>query len=229
MIEFCRINNLCLLNGRIGRYTHNTEYTCTCKDKSAVDYFLCTPSLFCTLSDFSVLQFSSLFSDAHCPVSLLLRTQNLAENENDIVLPEYDIRLWKHEKSQSFQDNFNLDSLREIDSKLSFLTKRGSLQQEEIDEIVMQIGQNFERCAEASFGRIKRPSVKHENDTANKPWFNVNCKRARNDYHKARRKYNANKSEQNKQILRQTSKFYKTRWILALNNLKTCEYRNLKT
>ena len=62
---------------------------------------------------------------------------------------------------QSFHDNFNLDSLREIDSKLSFLTKRGSLQQEEIDEIVMQIGQNFERCAEASFGRVKRPIGSH--------------------------------------------------------------------
>ena len=145
-----------------------------------------------------------------------------------MVLPGYDIRLWKHEKSQSFHDNFNLDSLREIDSKLSFLTKRGSLQQEEIDEIVMQIGQNFERCAEASFGRVKRPSVKHENDTANKPWFNVNCKRARNDYHKARRKYNANKSEQNKQILRQTSKFYKNTMNLSVKQFKNVRIQKLK-
>ena len=79
MTEFCRLSNLCILNGRIGRHTHNAKYTC--KDKSVVDYFLCSPSLFDLLYDFCVLEFSSLYSDAHCPISLTLRTQDLNVDE----------------------------------------------------------------------------------------------------------------------------------------------------
>ena len=104
------------------------------------------------------------------------------------------IRLWNHEKGHCFQDNFNINKLQEIDSKLLLLLSRGSLQQ---GDIVLQIGQAFEKCAEASFEHIKQVNNKSKTGTTKKPWFKEDFHRARNLYHNAWRRYNTNKSEQN--------------------------------
>ena len=231
MIDFCRISNLCIINGRIGQYTHNTKYTC--KDRSVIDYFLCTPSLFDLMSDFCVLEFSSLYSDAHCPISLAFKAQNLNLSVNDVTTRSgCNIRLWNHEKGHCFQDNFNINKLQEIDSKLSLLISKGSLQQSEMDDIVLQIGQAFEKCAEASFGHIKQVNNKSKTGTIKKPWFKEDCHRARNLYHNARRRYNTNRSEQNKLFLRQASKFYKSTMNLNIKkfkNIRIQKLRSLKT
>ena len=71
MIDFCKLSNLCILNGRIGQYMYNSKYTC--KDKSVVDYCPCSAPLFSKIEHLHVLEFSSLYSDAHCPVSLTLK------------------------------------------------------------------------------------------------------------------------------------------------------------
>ena len=42
----------------------------TCKDASAVDYIIASPSLIRSLIDFQVLDFDSILSDVHCPLVL---------------------------------------------------------------------------------------------------------------------------------------------------------------
>ena len=70
MLYFCRNSNLFTLNGRVGDVEHNAKFTC--KDKSTVDYFLSTSFLLDSLNIFVVLDFCSLLSDAHCPISINL-------------------------------------------------------------------------------------------------------------------------------------------------------------
>ena len=134
-----------------------------------------------------ILEFSHLYSDAHCPVSLTLNACNKSpEIRSESQHLQDNIRLWNAEKVKYFQDNFNLHDLTEIEAKLSFIANRGTVQQYELDEIANQIGIVFEKCAEKSFGRIKTGTKKKPTDFTKKPWFDENCHRARNEYHSVR-------------------------------------------
>ena len=75
----CKNNNLFILNGRIGEDRINTKLTW--KDKSTVNYFLSSAHLLCKYVDFQVNDFSNLFSDAHCGLSLCI---NLTTNDAEV-------------------------------------------------------------------------------------------------------------------------------------------------
>ena len=100
LIDFCKSNNLLILNGRIGN-----DYICpklACKNKSTVDYFLSSPSVFDSLDDLCVGNFSSLFSDAHSPISLTLKNVSVDVETNDIASNQNQKRtLWNSDKSKS--------------------------------------------------------------------------------------------------------------------------------
>ena len=199
MIQFCKLSNLYIINGRMGRHTHNA------KDKSVIDYYFCSPPLFNIMYGFDVLEFSSLYSDAHCPISFALRTHrsNLNEVRDGSNSDKTTIRLWNPKKSNCFNDNFNMAEISDINSKLSSMKIKTCLQQSEMDDIVMRINQVFQNCAEESFGHAKQGRKTQDTDMTKKPWFKDNCHRARNQYHNARRRYNINNSEHSKQILKQ--------------------------
>ena len=110
------------------------------------------------------------------------------------------------------------------------LIERGNPQQSDLDDIVIQIGQTFEKCAQKSFGYIKHGPKNHVTSTNNigRPWFKDNCLRARNQYHKARRRYNVNKTEQNKQMLKHYSKYYKNTMNLSIKQFRTLRIQKLK-
>ena len=69
-LEFCRNNNLFIMNGRIG--SDFTQPKLTCKERSTVDYFIASSSILENIQDFNVIDFNCLFSDAHCALRLTL-------------------------------------------------------------------------------------------------------------------------------------------------------------
>ena len=65
-----------------------------------------------------------------------------------------------------------------------------------------------------------------------KPWFNFNCRKARNMYHVARKLYNKNKTEINRLRLKQVNKEYKSTLFKnqkQYKNVNINKLRNLKT
>jgi hypothetical protein len=68
----------------------------------------------------------------------------------------------------------------------------------------------FVESAKITFGTFcsakSRPRQKKSED---KPWFNVECKLARQNYRKLRRKYKKNRTEKNKEELNNFEKYYK--------------------
>ena len=99
LLEFCKFNNIFILNGRLGSDYYLPKLTC--KNKRTVDYVLSSPFLFELLEYFSVHDFSSLFSDAHCPVSISLRravTANVPPDAAsiDLIKP----KLWSTDKKK---------------------------------------------------------------------------------------------------------------------------------
>ena len=137
-----------------------------CKDKSVIDYFLYTPPFFKSMYDFDVLEFTSLYSDVHSPISFALRTHrfNLNEVRDGSNSDKTTIRLWNPEKSNCFNDNFSITEISNIDSKLSSMKNKTCLQQSEMGDIVMRINQVFENCAEELFGHFKQGRKTQDKD-----------------------------------------------------------------
>ena len=96
LIELCRNNNLFILNGRIGQERINTKVTR--KDCSVVDYFLATACNFAFINGFYVQDFSDLYSDAHCPLSLTINVKEVTNGNlstNNTVNSKFEIEIEK--------------------------------------------------------------------------------------------------------------------------------------
>lgn len=66
LTEFCKNNNIFILNGRLD---HDAPRL-TCKNSSTVDYVLSSSYNLDMLDNLTIHEFDSLYSDAHCPISL---------------------------------------------------------------------------------------------------------------------------------------------------------------
>ena len=71
LLDFCRKNNIYIVNGRVGKDGLVGERTY--KDTSLVDYFLASSKLFPNISEFEVLKFSPMFSDVHRQLHITLK------------------------------------------------------------------------------------------------------------------------------------------------------------
>ena len=84
LLEFCKYNDLYICNGRVGNDRNTGKLTC--KNASVVDYVICSSGLLDIIAEFSILEFNSLCSDAHCPISFELRSDsrnNCHNSENE--------------------------------------------------------------------------------------------------------------------------------------------------
>ncbi|CAG2208866.1 unnamed protein product [Mytilus edulis] len=81
LLDFCKYNNMLIVNGRIG---DNSGHF-TCKNASVVDYNICSPCFLKLIENFSVLETNTLFSDIHNPLSLTVKAEVV---ENKVVVDE---------------------------------------------------------------------------------------------------------------------------------------------
>ena len=82
LIEMCKLQDLCIVNGRFGSDKHigNT----TCAEASTIDYVICTPDLFPNIADFKIDTFCDQLSDKHNPIIVNL---NIASNQTQANNP----------------------------------------------------------------------------------------------------------------------------------------------
>ena len=97
-----------------------------------------------------------------------------------------------------------------------------------MDEIVLDVGNLFKTCAERSFG-YKITKINNTATRKRKPWYNSECRRARNNYHYARKVYNKQKTEHNKNFLKCVSKTYKETIRTCLNSTKLVRVKKLRS
>ena len=210
LLEVCKNNNIFILNGRLD--TDHSQPSLTCKNSSITDFFLSSAHVLPNIADFYVHEFSSLYSDAHCPVALILNIKcNEESNCNMNNETERKPRLWDVETSDSFIDNIDILKVSEIEIQLDkMLNAENGASKQEIDEIVLQIGFLFNSTARNTFGtKYIRTDTKIKNRrSCFKPWFNTQCFQALNLYHKSRKMYNKYKTEYYKNILKIVSKKY---------------------
>ena len=138
------------------------------------------------------------------------------------------VKQWDEQKADQFVKNLDEDSICKLDEKLNSMLQSEFVEQNDIDDVVQNIGEIFETSAKISFGFVKT----HSRETNLKPkkqlWFTNDCRTARNNYHEVRKRYNKNKTEQNKNSLKIVSKIYKTTMSKALKNINVKELTKLE-
>ena len=228
LLEFCQGNDLFIINGRIGQDMIDPK--ATCKDRSTIDYFICSPNMIQYVCIFSVLDFSPFFSDSHCGIELRIDVQyHIGQRaEQDCKSPEKVI-LWNSDKADSFERNCDTGKIRAIIESLDSMTNK-TVFKNDIDEVVTKIESVFESSCFETFGTR---TIKHDKiNNSNKPWFNLDCRNARNLYHKIRKLYNKHKTEHYKNLLKHVSKEYKNtvnRNVRKYKDEKIEKLRRLKT
>ena len=234
MIEFCKATNLFILNGCFGDNVQNSKFTC--KDRSNIDYCVSTMHALNIIQNFEILDFNNLFSDVHSPLSLDIKTDLAAKEHSNTRYNQRpiseNIKLWDTDKSEQFERNFDPLLVREIDQKINTLQNKSidAIKSAEIDNIVQDIGNLFQSTAEVTFGHTLSQQAK--STSTGKPWFNRECRRARNLFHYARRLYHNLKSNHTKLFLKNVSKAYKDtvkRSINLTRSTRVDKLRKLKT
>ena len=229
LIDFCKNNNIFILNGRL----NNDQLVpkLTCKDSSTVDYFISSACIFEQINEFEVHEFSNLYSDAHCSLTLPLNTSLAVNDRSKITKGQGRTdapKLWDANKSDLLVENFDIPRVAEIETMLLRLhdKERSSVCKDDIDSIINDIGSLFVNCSKETFGYKKQ---KQESKYSKfKPWFNRECINARNLYHKVRKQYNQHKNEYYKNMLKNVSKKYKNTLKLHSDKYKLERIQKLR-
>ena len=90
---------------------------------------------------------------------------------------------------------------------LNNLAQKPNVSKSDIDGVTCDIENIFHNAWEGAFGTYTPCENAHKRP--NKPWFNAECRLARNSYHKIWRLYNRFKTDHFKNLLKTVSKNYK--------------------
>jgi hypothetical protein len=185
------------------------------------------------LVDLEILEFSTLFSDVHTPFTLTEHSR--CEDVDAGVIPNESstekVKKWEQEKSSIFQNNIDIDKLNFIISKLENVDQQ-NVNQNYISTLVTDIGQVILDSAKQTFG-VKlvntNYSKKKKFTKGDKPWFDIESKRARQNYRKMKRKkgesqysYNLakNSEKEYKKVLNKAMKNYRKKMTKKMKNLR---------
>lgn len=194
LLEFCKSQNIFIVNGRACADLNIGETTCC--NVSVVHYFICSCNIFEFISDFHVNEFDALFSDVHNPICLSLKIKSKLVSNSNISekVVEKDI-LWNTVNRDKYLDNFDWNLHASIEAKLSNVVDE-NITQDIIDDIVEDCNSLFVTAAKNAFG------TKLYNDNkfnADSQWFGPDCKKVRKRFHVAKSNYRHRNSDTNKQ------------------------------
>ena len=100
LIEFCNNNDMLILNGRA--FGDKGVGKPTCKDKSVVDYVICSSSSMMFLSNFEVEEFCPLYSGAHNVIKFTFKGNVMPTQPKMSSCPETKHKRWEENKKNIF-------------------------------------------------------------------------------------------------------------------------------
>ena len=208
LIDFCKTNNLFILNGRVG--VDGGMGSHTCKNTSTVDYFISSAQLVPYLNDLFVGEFCEMFSDVHCPVTLTLDFKLQCANKHNITseTPSPQLNLWQQDKAELFVNNLNIEKLNSLNETILQCQENKHITQTDLDTLVENFNDIIFVNAETSFG-YKHSRKPCTGDTNSTHWFGHRCSIARKKFHSARFQYKLRKDSETKNNLSKASKAYK--------------------
>ena len=133
LLTLCETLEVFIVNGRLDEDASQGKPTCN--NVTLVDYFICSPLIVPTVSNFEVLDFDPLLSDIHCAVTLTLkykcsnpRNVDLSKDyttkkqDNSYVRRPPNKPNWKPELTHQYQQKLNETDISDIMLALNELT-----------------------------------------------------------------------------------------------------------
>ncbi|CAC5411232.1 ANPEP [Mytilus coruscus] len=167
----------------------------TCKYVSVVDYVIGSANFLTLLQNFSTLETSKLFSDAHTPLSLSLC---IYENEKRNHLkkgnftPTEEVKKWDIENVDTFIENIDKTHTDIILTELESVNIQ-DVNHNCVNSIVKRTCDVLVDAAKTTFGTyMKCDKQKNVKINASKPWFDEDCRTARKKFKKSKKKLKRN-------------------------------------
>lgn len=168
----------------IGRLTY--------KNSSTVDYVLASTYTIEFIREFAVLDFCNLYSDVHNPISFSFsHCKNLSTNEC-IGENQPTVKLWSADKAQDFCKNIDTSAVDAIQLDLEEMSVCvNNVYKTSVTTITTKICNVFHKAASDTFGNYNMGCNKFSGKKSNnKPWFNKECRKARKNFHLAKKNHN---------------------------------------
>ena len=213
LLELCKSCDLFIANGRLGLDRFLGGKTCKCT--TVVDYVILSPSLFPFISEFEILPFDPMTSDAHNGLHFSLICNEIEFKQPDSYDQPVSVTrsTWNGVESASFVQS--LDTIKIA----SFIEKIDALNPEQvstkaIEEFTSECSSILTDAANDT-GFIKqiqrkskvKTSIKHK--PIKRTWFNNECAVLRRQYKRAKNLRHRVNSVVNHQLLHNASKAYK--------------------
>jgi hypothetical protein len=117
-----------------------------------VDYCICNARVVNIFVTLKVLEFSKLFSDVHCPLSICLNVKtNCLDNTTESSQKGTErVNKWDNEKLLNFQSNINQDDLNRLLYNLS--ESRTNFTNDKVNTLVNNLSEIFLNSAKSTFG-----------------------------------------------------------------------------
>ena len=222
LLQLCRNNNLYICNGRVNG---DATGALTCIRGSVIDYLICNLEGLLFVNNFHVHDYSPLFSDVHCAISFNINVSHNTSHNSSI---DFVHKKWEPAKKDSFINNIDSNMVNEL-NRLLDNSHNLPLNENQIDFFAESIKNIFQKSVQKSFKKytVVSKKVKHP-----KPWFGLQCQKARKRFHAARKLHSVQKSDFSLRLLKNASKRYKAtnkkfhnKFILGLQN----KIRKLRT
>ncbi|CAC5398495.1 unnamed protein product [Mytilus coruscus] len=208
MLNLCKNNSTFIANGRICDDAGIGKFTCS--EISIVDYFIVSPELFPFITEFQVVDFDPLISDVHCRLHVKFSTlaTNDLHNNNPVEGASKPVR-WISDKKNQFVDKVENSLLLDVDeltNRIDEFDVNSISFQTDLDTFVEALNKLYLDSAIDTFGT--RTVYSNTQRKADQPWFDDQCHEKRNAFHKAKKKYNRLKNDDNLRKLQSAAKSY---------------------
>ena len=176
LLHFCKVQNLYIANGRVGRDKNIGKFTT--KNETVIDYCLASSHFLQEIHAFEVEEFNPILSDVHCVVSLEIKS-HVAKKENLENIKVVKKCRWDPKYSEKYLKNLDQTKIEKIQNSLDSIVTLET-QNEDISDILNQINEIFTSTKEKTFNKNGSKFI-----SKNK-WYDFQIEKAKKDFKKAR-------------------------------------------
>ena len=179
LTEMCKLQELCILNGRAGldRNIGNLTFD----EKSTIDYMICTPDLLHKISHCKVDKLDTMLTDKHNPIQLSINIEeSISHEDRSLKGTESTIKecitkcKWDDCKKEEYKMAFDERKINEIFDIVTALNATETTQ-DSMDIIANNLKEIFLEPAKTTGMFTKCNINKKKRRNYNKPWFNNEC------------------------------------------------------
>ena len=233
LLDCCKNNNLCILNGRC--FSDRNIGNFTFKNVSVIDYIFCSLPVLKRICDFTITDVDYLYSDGHsllsCTIDIATHVNTSQENIDVEQNCNSSKPRWNKTNEPDFFHNIDRNLIKNVESKLEDFSHQDIQQEEMLNEIVGSISKIFSNSSSKTFVK-RRPVPKTDDSRKQKSWYGPQCRNKRVIYNRARKQYSLCKSLHIREVLKRASHDYKQTMNFHLHNHRfhnQTKLRNMNT